>query len=91
MILDTIIIINVKLLMTIIELFPSADISVLSYIQSNLSGLKSALSSLNWFFPVDQLFLVLGYIFVIETISLFSKVLFWITENVSLGIFKAPR
>jgi len=91
MILDGIIFVASSLFGAILELLPEANPETVSYISSQFSSLKGALNTINWFFPIDQLYIVLGFVFVIETFSFSSKILFWILENVSFGLFKAPR
>lgn len=91
MIIDTIMWIAYGLFGLILERLPDANPTILSYITSQLTILKTGLNAVNWFFPVDQLYIVLGFVFTIELLSLSTKVFFWITENISLGIFKAPK
>jgi hypothetical protein len=74
----------------VLELLPNADMTIVTYIGSQMNGLKTALNSINWFFPMDTLFMVLGFVIAIELISLTLKIIFWVTENISIGLFKAP-
>lgn len=91
MILDAIMFVAYSVLGLIIELFPSADTATVAYINSQFSALKSGLDTINWFFPIDQLYSVLGIVFTIELVLLGTRVAMWLTENVSLGIFKSPK
>jgi hypothetical protein len=91
MILDGLMFIAFSLMGMVMELLPNADPTTTTYISSQFGVLKSALNTINWFFPVDQLYIVLGFVFVIEFYGLTSKILFWILENVSLGLFKSPK
>jgi hypothetical protein len=91
MILDGIMFVAYSLFGRFLELLPEADPNILLYISSKLTLLKNGLNAINWFFPVDHLYLVLGFVFIIETLSLSTKILFWIAENLSIGLFKAPK
>ena len=91
MIIDAIMWVAYGILGLMIERLPEADPNMVSYISSQFGALRSGLNAINWFFPIDQLYIVLGFVFVIELMALSTKVLFWISENLSLGLFKSPH
>jgi len=72
----------------IIALFPDADASVISTIENGLTPFKTAISSANWFFPVDTFFAFLAVVFTIEFTLLTVKTVGWIAHNITLGFFK---
>lgn len=88
MILDTIASIAFALFAGIVGLFPNANPVTISAINSNLSGFKTLLQAGNWLFPVQTftsfLMIILGIEFVINSV----KLLMWVLENITLGIFK---
>lgn len=91
MIIDALMFISNVIFAGIMEFFPVADLNIVTFIESNMSQFKGFLNSVNWFFPVDTLFTILGFVITIELLSLVLKLVFWVTENLSIGLFKAPK
>jgi len=72
----------------IVNLFPTADTGVISFITNGVASFRSALISINWFFPVDTLLQVLGYMFIIEAAVLFIKLGRYIAGVFTMGVLK---
>ena len=70
------------------NLLPNADSNAVSQLNSAMGTFRSSLASASWLFPVNQLFIVLGIVIVIE-LSLFTwRIIKLIVGWVSLGFIR---
>jgi len=88
MITQTIINFFVTVITAIVGLLPNADSGITSQITSNLSAFRTALTSINWFFPVDTALTFMGLIFVIEASIFLWKLIRYIAGIFTLGVLK---
>jgi hypothetical protein len=88
MIFDTLISLGITGLQFIIGLFPAADPNVVAFINNGVTSFRAALISVNWFFPVDTLLQVLGYMFIIEAAMLLIKLIRYIAGVLTVGVLK---
>lgn len=79
------------IILALIRLFPAANPEVVYFITSRTTWYKQLIQGINWFFPVDTLLFVLGFALSFELLLLSSRIIMWITSNISLGIFKSPK
>jgi len=69
----------------LINMFPPADASVISGIETAVSSFRSVYTSINWVFPVGALFNVLTIILIVENSSFVYFILKKIVSTISLG------
>ena len=74
------------LMFLLTALLPAASSTTTAAITNGVSGFRSALISINWFFPIDTALSFIAIMFSIEAILLAWKVGRWIAGIVSVGV-----
>jgi len=69
-------------LITLINMFPSADQAIVATITTFSSQMYGYLQDISFFIPVNTLIRYIGYILVIESLILFVKILKWIFATI---------
>jgi hypothetical protein len=88
MILNAIISFFVSIIQWIVGLLPNADSSIVSYISSSTASFRSAMVSINWFFPTDTALQVFSIIFIIQGGVLLFKIVKYIGGALTGGALK---
>lgn len=71
-----------------LSLFPDADVSALSQLNTQVSFFKNIISFLDWIIPVNIFFLLLGVVIIMETGIFALNMWRYILRFFTLGIFK---
>lgn len=71
-----------------VSLLPNADADLVSNISSGTEGFRSALETINWFFPVDVALLFISFIFIFQGSIFLFKIIKYIAGMLSFGILK---
>jgi hypothetical protein len=68
--------------------FPSSDPNTEALILNSTVWLRQFMVTAGYFFPVTLFLQYLGFIILVESIIIASKLVGWILHNVTLGFFK---
>lgn len=72
----------------ILSLFPNVDPSVTAQITGTVNGFRTALTNINWFFPIDTALSLLGIVFVIQGLLFLWKLFRYVGGIFTLGLLK---
>jgi len=72
----------------VIGILPDANTDVVDLIYSTILSLRTALTTIDWFFPVNTALLVLSAIFVIQGSIFTWKIIKYVAGVLSVGILK---
>lgn len=70
----------------IVSLFPTANATVVSYMETAIYNIKSSLAWANWFFPIDVLFFCINAFLVIVATVMYIKLVRWIASVLSMNL-----
>lgn len=91
MIIDSISNIVLQILSSIINLFPTANPDVITFITSNLTTIKNLLININFAIDIITLGKIIVWSMVLEITLLTVHLIQWILANVSVGFYKPTK
>lgn len=77
-----------SMLSYLVALFPTADNSLITFLNTNYLTLRTDLAGLNSIVDIPSLFLILSAFIAIEGALMLFKFTKWVIANISAGIFK---
>lgn len=72
-----------------LSLLPLSDSAITTGISSQLTSFRSNIAVINWLFPVDTFFSLLGMVFAVESLYFSYKAIRWVIGAISFGFIKS--
>lgn len=77
-----------SILTAVLGLFPDADSSWITTLTHATDQFKNYFDAFNWFFPVNDFFVIFTFVLVCESLMFFFKATRWILSIVTIGTVK---
>jgi hypothetical protein len=74
-----------------VSVFPEPDPTIITYITSSLTTVRSWLTALNFVIDIPTLGIILGFAILIEFTILGFHALQWILQNLTVGLFHPTK